>query len=320
MAVHVTFLDVGVLRDTLLPNLGVQIALAVPVYLIGRSRNYYEAKDWLWGGGQVASAWWAAIGRHVSSGAPLSAVLKSISKPGWLLLTGVTAWGGHLLYRVASRAIERGHDDLRYEDRKRDPLGWDKAFFSLFGLEALVQAVITLPFTLPFRSTVPAPIPSANLKGCIHSLAIALFTAGLTLEVLADTQLGHHQQENQSGLLRQGVWSIVRHPNYLGDILVHSSWPILLYANGLFHPLTLLGPIANWFFLRNVSGDKENEASQAERYQRTNPQKKLEFDQYRQEKNSVWPAASELGNKWTWVVLGAGAAGAAVERIVSSLF
>ncbi|OCF33948.1 hypothetical protein I316_04294 [Kwoniella heveanensis BCC8398] len=320
MVVHSTYLDVGVLRDTLLPNLGVQAALALPVYLIGRSQNYYEAKDWLWGGGQVASAWWAAIGRHIASGVPLSAVVKSISKPGWLLLTGVTAWGGHLLYRVASRAIKRGHDDHRYDEAKKDPSGWNKAFFSLFGLEALVQAVITLPFTVPFRLTAPAPVPPAKLKDLIHGFAIAVFTAGLTLEVLADAQLGTHQEENKPGLLKEGVWSIVRHPNYLGDILIHSSWPILLYANGLFNPLVLLGPIANWFFLRNVSGDKENEASQAERYQRTDPQKKAEFDQYRQEKNSVWPAVSELGNKWTWIVLGAGAVGAAAERLISSLF
>jgi hypothetical protein len=57
--------DVGVLRDTLLPNLGFHTALAVPVYLIGRGTDTFEAKDYLWPSGMVANAWWSALGRPV---------------------------------------------------------------------------------------------------------------------------------------------------------------------------------------------------------------------------------------------------------------
>ncbi|KAK8846533.1 hypothetical protein IAR55_005619 [Kwoniella newhampshirensis] len=332
--VYSSYLDVGVLRDTLLPNLGFQLSLAVPTYLLGRSQNFFAAKDFLWSSGQVASAWYAAIGRHVlalpgiagggrgGGDVSFSTAVKAITRPGWLLLAGATLWGGRLLFRVIQQALNRGKDDPRYDDVKKDPQGWNKAFFTVYVPEAITQALITLPFTAPFRTSLPVIVPpSPTAKSYLQFAAVGLFTTGFVLELLADYQLAQHQEQKKMGMLREGVWSIVRHPNYLGDILVHSSFPLLLYANNLFNPYTLLGPITNWFFLRHFSGDKENEANQATRYQRENPAKKAEFDQYRKEKNAVWPAVNELvTNRWSWIVLGAGALGAVVERITASLF
>ena len=53
--------------------------------------------------------------------------------------------------------------------------------------------------------------------------------------------------------------------SYLGDALVHFSFPAVLYANGLLNPWYLLGAAANYAFLRYIGGDWENEISQAER-------------------------------------------------------
>jgi len=103
--------------------------------------------------------------------------------------------------------------------------------------------------------------------------------------------------------------------SYLGDTLIHASYPILLYAHSLLSPWTILGPIANWFFLRNVSGDKENEQSQEDRYAREDPEKRVDLDIYRMEKNAFWPDLRELGNSWTWVVVGLGVAGVGLERV-----
>ncbi|KAH9830661.1 uncharacterized protein C8Q71DRAFT_886041 [Rhodofomes roseus] len=35
----------------------------------------------------------------------------------------------------------------------------------------------------------------------------------------------------------EGVWSIVRHPNYLGDALTHFPFPVLPWSTGLLRPL-----------------------------------------------------------------------------------
>jgi steroid 5-alpha reductase family enzyme len=80
------------------------------------------------------------------------------------------------------------------------------------------------------------------------------------------------------------------------------------------HPLALLGPVANYFFLRFVSGDPENEASQEQRYAKESEKKHGQFLEYKSTKNSFWPQPEEFNNPWTWRVAAAGVAGFALER------
>jgi len=305
--------DIGIFKDTLAPSLALHSSFALLAWAAGRHTNRVEAKDWLWPSAQVANAWWSAVGRHMFEGMTLSQTLGRLSWPERLILTGVTAWGGRLLYRIASRSINRGSDDPRYEESgvKNEEGFWNKALFTIFFPEAIFQSIISLPFTAPFRHE------GAVLTGYhpyVQMLAVGLFSAGFALEILADYQLDAYKQEKSGGLKRDGVWSIVRHPNYLGDALVHLSFPLLLFGSDMLAPIELLGPIANYTFLRYFGGDKENETNREKRYKRADPQKEREFVQWRQEKNSFWPQLQELGNKWIWVVICCGALGIFVEE------
>jgi len=94
----------------------------------------------------------------------------------------------------------------------------------------------------------------------------------------------------------------------------------LLYGSSLFQPLTLLGPLANYVFLRFVSGDKENEANQEERYKSHNQKKYRQLQEWRAQKNSFWPRVNETMNPWTLVVVGAGVLGVVVERGARTYF
>ncbi|KAK7543151.1 hypothetical protein IWX49DRAFT_408746 [Phyllosticta citricarpa] len=307
---------VGLLQSTILPSFGFHSGMSVVAYGISRYTDKIDGKDWLWPSAPVLNAWWSAIGtRVVYDGLSLSDAWRTVTYPERLLLTGVTAWGVRLFYRVASRSLRRGEDDARYTALKEDPSFWNKALFSMFLPEAVAQTIISLPFTLPFRAGVTSALnsPLSDNASIAHSLAVFLFTTGYALEVLADSQLESHTRKS-SDLYRDGVWSIIRHPNYLGDALVHLSFPAILYSAGIMHPLALLAPVANYLFLRFIGGDKENEASQAERYAKTNPFKYQQLQEYRMEKNSFWPSFSELKNKWTWAVLAVGAGGAILER------
>lgn len=207
-----SLINVGVLRDTLIPNLRFHTALAVPTYLIARGTNYAEAKDILWSTGQLANVWWTAVfSRMYFNNLSFEDALRTISRPGQLVLAGVTLWGSRLAYRVISRAIKRGHDDPRYDALKAEPSGWTKAFFTSYLPEAFVQSLITLPFTAPFRGT-PVLTLGNDIKPVLEAAAIGLFSAGFALETLADWQLARHQAKEEGGIMREGVWSIVRHP------------------------------------------------------------------------------------------------------------
>jgi steroid 5-alpha reductase family enzyme len=62
---------------------------------------------------------------------------------------------------------------------------------------------------------------------CIRDRFIAL--VGLFFEVVGDEQLRRHINKKTRTLLQSGLWSITRHPNYFGEILI---W-IGLYASGI---------------------------------------------------------------------------------------
>jgi hypothetical protein len=143
---------IDIFRDTSLPSLGLHSGLAIIGYAAAQSVDRAEVKDWLWPSGQVINAWSSAIGSPMfQRGVDFSTAWNHLTMPGRTLLLGVTAWGVRLLYRIASRSIARGQDDPRYVEAKKQPGFWNDAFFSLYLPEAVTQAIITLPFTAPFR-------------------------------------------------------------------------------------------------------------------------------------------------------------------------
>ncbi|KAI9712665.1 MAG: hypothetical protein M1820_001286 [Bogoriella megaspora] len=311
---HTGLVDIGIFKDTLLPSLGLHSSLAIFGWGVGRFTNRLETKDWLWPSSFLLNAWWSSVGRRiVQSRMPVSSAINSLSWSERILLTGVTLWSGRLFYRIATRSVARGSDDPRYDAKKRAPeFDWNQQLIRTYLPEALFQTIISLPFTAPFRHEGMA---LTGYHPLVQALAVGVFGVGFGLEVLADAQISkHREQKKNNDLYKEGVWSIVRHPNYLGDALIHLSFPLLLFGSDMLAPLELLGPLVNYLFLRFVGGDAELEPDQTRRYSVVAPTKMAQLDQYRQEKNSFWPAISELRNQWTWVVLGCGALAVGLEQ------
>lgn len=207
---------VGLLSSAILPSFGFQGGLAIAAYTASRVANRVDGKDWLWPSGQVIHAWWAALGtRVVYHNLTFSAAWSTITYPERVLLGGVTFWGSRLFYRIATRSLARGKDDARYEAEKKDASYWNNAALKKFLIEGLVQAVVSLPFTLPFRDQHASALACPPLYHCDmwHSVAVGVFSAGMALEVLADAQLASKQEGTKSESLQtEGVWSIVRYP------------------------------------------------------------------------------------------------------------
>lgn len=144
---------VGILKNTLLPSLGLHTGMTIVAYTASRVANRVDGKDWLWPAGQVVNAWWSAVGsRVVYGGVSIGAAFSSLVYPDKILLGAVTAWGARLFYQVASRSYSSGADDARYQEQKKEPGFWNKAFLKVFLPEALIQTIISLPVTLPFRN------------------------------------------------------------------------------------------------------------------------------------------------------------------------
>jgi steroid 5-alpha reductase family enzyme len=329
---NASLFDVGILKDTLIPSLSLHSGLAILAYGAARYTNRVEAKDWLWPSGQVVNAWWSAVGRRLVEGYTVSQAFNRLSWHERVILTGVTLWGGRLFYRIARRSIQRGEDDPRYAEVKKEEGFWNSALFKVFIPEAFFQMLISLPFTAPFRHE------GAVMTGyhpIVQMFAVGLFSSGLAMETLADYQLDQFKAEGNKGIMREGVWSIVRNPkyvphfqtthhflilcSYLGDALVHISFIVMLYGSDMLAPIELLGPAANYAFLRFFGGDAEKEKHQERRYSASQPDKFRELEKFRADKNAFWPSVDELSNKWLWTVLGVGGLGIAVEQTLRAL-
>jgi len=315
---HIPTHTVGLLHTTLLPSFAFQTALSAGTYVLARSTRRVDFKDILWASGLTANAWYHALAPRLGGNHSVSSALSSLSYAQKLLLTGVTLWGSRLFYRITTRARVRGKDDSRYQDMDGDDSFWDKAFFSVFLPEAVFQSLISLGYAVALRLPADQTLMGApgEMRAYWHALDVGLFGFGFGMEVLADYQLEH--RDGNEHLRRDGVWSIVRHPSYLGDFLTHLSFPVIAYASNLFHPLQLVGPLSNLVFLRFVGGDKENEASQEQRYKTGNATKYVQLQQWKAEKNSFWPSPKEIANPWTWALVGIGAVTVFAERLIKN--
>ncbi|PYH91323.1 DUF1295-domain-containing protein [Aspergillus ellipticus CBS 707.79] len=314
--------DIGLLRSTILPSFTLHTTLDIATFIAAKATNRAELKDWCWPTSQVLNAWWSAIGHQVYQHniSPQTA-WSGLTYTDKLLLSLVTAWGTRLFARVASRSITRGKDDPRYEQLKQqDPKGfWWNALWKQYLPEAVFLTLVSLPFTVPFKLTASSLDLDSDVQATVRALGVALFGTGFALEVLADEQLKLHKEDGRMDLCRTGVWSIVRHPNYLGDTLIHTSF-LLLNAASNFNPIVLLGPLTNYLFLRFVGGDRQTEASQEARYVVDDPARYAQLQSWRASKNSFWPGVKEIVNPWVWGVVGVGVAGVVVEEGVRGLF
>ncbi|KAJ5424561.1 Protein of unknown function DUF1295, partial [Penicillium cf. griseofulvum] len=305
--------DVGILRSTLLPSFCLYSSLSLATYIAAEATDRVELKDWLWPSAQVLNAWWTAIGQPMCKhGISFGAAYAALPWTKRVLLTCVAIWGTRLFARIACRSLSRGTDDARYEAVKKEPGFWKGAFLRIFLPEAAVLSVISLPFTVPFTMGDTGLLIGDNVVDVVRALGVGVFSAGVAMEAMADMQVVLHRQE-RTDLCRHGVWGLVRHPNYLGDTLVHVSFALLNMA-GPFNPVVILGPVANYLFLRFMGGDKQTEVSQEERYKSQDPHKYGQLRQWQIEKNSFWPGLRDLVNPWTLAVAGCGFIGVVIEE------
>ncbi|MEO0387428.1 MAG: DUF1295 domain-containing protein [Pseudomonadota bacterium] len=227
--------------------------------------------DFWWGpgvGAMVLAAWWLA-------GMPMA--------PGILaLLLLCVLWSGRLGIHLGIRRIQEGEEDARYREMRaaRDPGWWWKSLFIVFVLQSVLQGIIA------------APLVFAMLSGVAPALSPALVVAtlivgfGLWMQTVADIELDRHRAADGHGkLLTTGLRAVVRHPNYLGEILVWVGHAALAVLAGVWW--APLSAIIVTLLLRYVSGVPLIE----DRMARTRPDA---FPPYRDRVPALVPRFSDL--------------------------
>lgn len=150
--------------------------------------------------------------------------------------------GSYLLTRI--RKIGK---DKRFDGMRENFL----LFLRFWFLQGLTVWVVMIPWTL-FFNTNYADITMVSLVG------LAIFLVGLTIEAIADIQKYRfiNNPENKGKWIDTGLWSISRHPNYLGEIMVWvGSYVFVLPAlSGWGLIIGLAGPLFISFMILFISG------------------------------------------------------------------
>ena len=98
---------------------------------------------------------------------------------------------------------------------------------------------------------------SGVVMNSIFFIGLTVFILGLAIEIIADNQktVFRRNIENKDKFITTGLWSLSRHPNYLGEILLWTGIAVMSISSlqGLQY-LTLISPIFVYILLVYISG------------------------------------------------------------------
>ncbi|ORX96215.1 DUF1295-domain-containing protein [Basidiobolus meristosporus CBS 931.73] len=181
--------------------------------------------------------------------------------PRQLLATATTlTWSLKLGSFLFVRILKDG-SDKRMGDIKKKPIR--------FAITWTMQAVWVFLTALPVYMINGVPYEYQPSISWLDYLGLGIWGVGMLTETIADYQkfTWRLQKENKEKFIKHGLWSLSRHPNYLGEILLWSGSWIMCGGNLLSiaanHPqilsrntalLSLLSPLFVTGLLTKVSG------------------------------------------------------------------
>jgi steroid 5-alpha reductase family enzyme len=221
--------------DTYLQALGLLLAVGAFLWMVSVVKRDVSIVDSFWGlmillAGVFYTLALAASGAR----AALALILVAI----WALrLTG------HVTWRNWGEP-----EDYRYREirQRNEPGFWLKSLYLVFGLQAVLAWIVSLPF-LPL-------LGSAAPLGALDAAAVALVLGGTLFESAADWQLARFKRDpaNHGHVLDTGLWRYSRHPNYFGECCVW--WGFYLFAASAGAWWSVVSPLVMTFLLVKISG------------------------------------------------------------------
>ncbi|KIY64048.1 DUF1295-domain-containing protein [Cylindrobasidium torrendii FP15055 ss-10] len=199
--------------------------------------------------------------------------LRSFAPRQLILTACLGIWTARLGSFLFMRVMKAGKDS-RFDEVKTQP-----AKFSFFWFaQATWVLVVGLPVYLV--NTLPRALHPA--LGIRDYAALGLIAASFAFEVTADRQKQAWRQakedkQHDEKFISSGLWSLSRHPNYVGEVGIWTGIWALSTATlqTPFFPrgtigLALLSPALTYYLVRNLSGVPPLEA-QAEKRWGTDP-------------------------------------------------
>ena len=170
-----------------------------------------------------------------------------------ILASAIIIWavrlGSFLFFR-----IHKAGEDRRFRSIKPSPT----RFFMTWTLQGMWVSICSACALTAISSSKGVQVNSLLYVG------LAFFLIGLIIEVIADNQKSKFRSnpENKNKFITTGLWSLSRHPNYLGEITLWLGVTIMSISSlSGWQFITLISPIFTYILLVYVSGVRLLEAS-----------------------------------------------------------
>ncbi len=166
----------------------------------------------------------------------------------WLLFVLILIWSVRLTSHLVDRHKRMPNEDARYAAMRAagGESFWWRRLFSIFLLQGFLQWVIASPLHVVAEGQI------GSLNAPLSLLGIGFFVIGFFIEAIADWQLRQFRliTAGPDKLMQTGLWSLSRHPNYLGEMMLWVGIGLISFsASGSF--FAFVGPIilicAMWF-------------------------------------------------------------------------
>lgn len=168
---------------------------------------------------------------------------ETTSVPRIMLAGAVSVWAVRLGSFLAWRVRASGGDD-RFDEIKSHPA----RFFLVWNIQALWVTITASAAWMALAGDGQLPWPTTIIGA-------ALWLVGFAIEVIADTLKTAFKAAHPNHFITTGLWSVSRHPNYVGEIIVWVGVAVMaapaLSGSQL---LSLVSPIFVFILLRYVSG------------------------------------------------------------------
>ena len=218
------------------------------LWLVSLALENASIVDIFWGPGFILVGAYYAV---TVSGAP--------TLRGLLILGLVTVWGLRLALHIGIRNAG-AEEDFRYRKWREEagPSFWWISLLKVFLLQAVALWIVSSPLLL-------AQLGGGESMIALDVLGLALWGFGFLFETVADWQLQRFKKKSATAgrVMRSGLWSVSRHPNYFGEAVLW--WGIGLLALPTGGWLAFIGPLMITFLLLKVSGVVMLDAALVER-------------------------------------------------------
>lgn len=132
----------------------------------------------------------------------------------YLIFGLILFWSIRLTANWARGWANLSHEDWRYGKIANDTgkFYWPVSFIGIHLMPTLFVFLGCLPLWFGMQSSEPI--------GIMDFVAFVITNIAILIEWTADEQLWRYKkQKNQLSYMNKGVWSLMRHPNYFGEIL-----------------------------------------------------------------------------------------------------